>query len=378
MAVTKGVLLLLLYISHTSAKCGIQNVNIQETSEESLVGGQEFPWVVSLQDPQYTHLAFGCVLSEFWILSIASAFQNRKEAVAIVGIARMDSKEVSHEEFPVSFIVPHEDFDNSTMDNNIALLKTDTAMAFTSLVRPICFLNKGTAASPHLRNCWVAGWNPTTATGNHMTMSILRKITVRDMEPCPLNHSRKLRCGNHIERETNSVCLGDPGNPVMCQMQQVNLWVLRGLLSPGGEKCPGLFLYTRIDEYGAWIEAKTKGTASALTSFHQWDHFVPSPSFSSRAPAAQKKFPGLARMMGSQTQPRSLKSVTRPSWSANDSSRSIQDRDKGFKPAIQPMYYDYYGGVEGGRWSTSGRGRLRPRPELLLLCSRLAVLGAGV
>ncbi|XP_055992091.1 inactive serine protease 54 [Sorex fumeus] len=378
MAATKGVLLLLLYISHTSAKCGIQNVNILETSEESLVGHQEFPWVVSLQDPQYTHLAFGCILSEFWILSIASAFQDRKEAVAIVGIARMDSKEVSHEEFPVSFIVTHEDFDNSTMDNNIALLKTDTAMAFTNLIRPICFLNKGTADSPRLRNCWVAGWNPTTATGNHMTMSILRKITVRDMEPCPLNHSRKLRCGNHIERETNSVCLGDPGNPMMCQMQQVNLWVLKGLLSPGGEKCPGLFLYTRIDNYGAWIEAKTKGTASALTSFHQWDNFVPSPSFSSRTPAARKKLSGLSRMIGSQTYPQNLKSVTQPSWPANDSIRSIQDRDKGFKSGIQPMYYDYYGGVEGGRWSPLSRGQLHRRPELLLLCSGLLFFGAGV
>lgn len=33
--------------------------------------------MVSLQDSQYTHLAFGSILSEFWILSIASAFQNR-------------------------------------------------------------------------------------------------------------------------------------------------------------------------------------------------------------------------------------------------------------------------------------------------------------
>lgn len=63
---------------HTlSAGCGIQKINVMETSEEGLVKDKEFPWVVSLQDSQYTHLAFGSILSEFWIISIASALQNR-------------------------------------------------------------------------------------------------------------------------------------------------------------------------------------------------------------------------------------------------------------------------------------------------------------
>lgn len=48
-----------------------------EISEEGLVNDKEFPWVVSLQDSQYTHLAFGSILSEFWIISIASVLQNR-------------------------------------------------------------------------------------------------------------------------------------------------------------------------------------------------------------------------------------------------------------------------------------------------------------
>lgn len=45
--------------------------------EENLVSSTEFPWVVSIQDKQYTHLAFGCILSKFWILSTASTLQHR-------------------------------------------------------------------------------------------------------------------------------------------------------------------------------------------------------------------------------------------------------------------------------------------------------------
>ena len=64
---------------------------------------------------------------------------SRKDAVAIIGIAKMDAKLIAHEEYPINTIIIHEDFDNKTMRNNIALLKTDTAMQFNSLVRPICF-----------------------------------------------------------------------------------------------------------------------------------------------------------------------------------------------------------------------------------------------
>lgn len=44
-------------------------------------------------------------------------------------------------------------------------------------------------------------------TGNHMTMSILRKISVKDIDLCPLHRIKKTGCGNHVEQETDAVCL---------------------------------------------------------------------------------------------------------------------------------------------------------------------------
>lgn len=78
MAIGHQLLAPMVRAPHTfPAGCGIQKSNVMETSEEGLVNDKEFPWVVSLQDSQYTHLAFGSILSEFWIISIASVFQNR-------------------------------------------------------------------------------------------------------------------------------------------------------------------------------------------------------------------------------------------------------------------------------------------------------------
>lgn len=44
-------------------------------------------------------------------------------------------------------------------------------------------------------------------TGHHMTMSILRKISVKNIDMCPLHNYEKTGCGYHVEKETDAVCL---------------------------------------------------------------------------------------------------------------------------------------------------------------------------
>lgn len=92
-----------------------------------------------------------------WLLKIPLLSLSRKDVIAIVGIAKMDAKVIAHKDYPVKTIIFHEEFDNETMSNNIALLKTDTVMQFNSLVRPICFLGRKLHKTPTLQNCWVAG-----------------------------------------------------------------------------------------------------------------------------------------------------------------------------------------------------------------------------
>ena len=113
---------------------------------------------------------------------------SRKDAVAITGIAKMDAKLVAHEEYPINTIIIHEDFDNKTMRNNIALLKTDTAMQFNSLVQPICFLSQKLNRPPLLLNCWVAGWNPTSAVNGFLLLE--QAVCVPAAGVTRVNHSR--------------------------------------------------------------------------------------------------------------------------------------------------------------------------------------------
>ncbi|KAG8524317.1 Inactive serine protease 54 [Galemys pyrenaicus] len=472
----RGMLLVLLYISHSSASecasffrddmagespqkskgplmsreawgeedswcfalgsmgCGIQNTDTAATSEEGMVRSKEFPWVVSLQDSLYTHLAFGSILkpsrhvtnvriSIFSLPSSSSSFNrllpcslSRKDTIAIVGIAKMDAKVIFHKEYPVNTIIIHEDFDNNTMTNNIALLKTDTAIQFNDLVKPICFLGRKLHIPPTLQNCWVAGWNPTSAvngflllekalhwlrecllvnnpwalcclvqTGNHMTMSILRKISVKDMNLCPLRKIEKSGCGSHLEKEIDSVCLGDPGNPMMCQLQHLNVWVLRGILSPGGEECPGLFLYIRVEDYSDWITDKTKKTSPPLSSFHHWNNPIPFFNHFSEIAVTEKKYTGLSQVGLSQTFFPGQNGDTLQLWPVNNSRESPDSRAKGFRElsaapdmAVQPMYYDYYGGEAGENGALSGQNRFHRPQEIILFFFVLVFFCSGI
>ncbi|XP_049720121.1 LOW QUALITY PROTEIN: inactive serine protease 54 [Elephas maximus indicus] len=383
MAEMRGVLLLLLYFSYSSADCGIQKAFIPDTLEDNLVHSKMFPWVVSLQDSQYTHLAFGCVLSEFWILSIASTFQHRKNAVVIVGIANMDSRRKAHTEYPVNTIIIHEGFNNRSMRNNIALLMTDTAMQFNDLVQPICFLGRKLHKPPALRNCWVSGWNPTSATGKHMTMSVLRKISVKDLDVCPLYKPPKTACCSHRKQKTENICLGDPGNPMICQLQQSDLWVLRGVLNKGGEKCVGPFLYTRVEDYSDWIMAKAKRIGPVLYSLHHWEKVLPY-SGGLRGLMAEKTHagPGHAGWHRGRHQGRNWPSSHL--MPANDSRSSLDFREKGLREAgrsseiaMQPMYYDYYGGEAGEGGFIAGQNSLHQPQETTLLFFLLVSFCSG-
>ncbi|XP_073911470.1 inactive serine protease 54 isoform X2 [Castor canadensis] len=385
MAEMRGMLLVLLYVSHSSANCGNQKASLVDPSEENLVSSTEFPWVVSVQDMQYAHLAFGCILSKFWVLSIASAFQHRPAAIIVVGIANMDSKKIAHKEYPVNTIIIHEDFNNYSMSNNLALLKTDTAMHFDDLVRSICFLDRKLSMSPVLENCWVSGWNPTSATGNHMTMSILRRISVKDIDRCPLPKPRKTGCGSHTQQETDAVCLGEPGSPMMCQLQELNLWVLRGILTKGGNACPGLFLYTRVEEYSDWIMSKAKRAGPSLTPLHPWEKMIPILYYKSQTVITQSMRSETDHMewtqSSSQGQKRStfhLRLVNGSRDGQNFRVKGLQESDRTVQEAIQPMYYDYYGGESEEAGSVAGQNRLHQPQEMSLLFFVLVFFGSGV
>ncbi|KAM9061113.1 inactive serine protease 54 [Sarcophilus harrisii] len=305
---------------------------------DDLATVDSFPWVVSLQDSQYTPLTLGCILNEFWILSIASRFQNRKTVLALVGITDMNARRRTQPEYLITVILRHEGFNSMTMENNIALLKTYTAIEFNDQVQPICFPNRNLAPGI-LENCWVSGWIHTAA----VNAFILIK---EGLKAVPFSQ-------------------GDPGNPVMCQAKETRLWVLSGILDKGGASCGGPFLCTKLAYYGDWISRRITSEGANFCPVFSWEELPPpaSPAAGARPPNATRaalarafsppppRKRGRAKARKTHGRPKLRPLNMAPAGEEGAGRPEAESRREPLERATltdasEPLYYDYYSGED--------------------------------
>ncbi|CAL1570486.1 unnamed protein product [Knipowitschia caucasica] len=240
----------------------------QQKSVARIIGGElskpgEWPWQVSLRY-QNSHVCGGVLISRNFVLTAAHCFLGTEPSPVASkwkvygGVVSLDALQQPYE---VTKIILSEDYDNSTNDQDIALIKLAMPLNFDDKVHPAC-LPSHDQQWQHGTECFTSGFGTTVASSNSATNN-LRDVNVKiiDTDVCntPGSYSgsvtKYMLCAGHMEGGKDS-CQGDSGGPLVCENNGV--WTLAGITSWGSgcgdRNRPGV--YTRVTSVLPWIYSK--------------------------------------------------------------------------------------------------------------------------
>jgi secreted trypsin-like serine protease len=108
----------------------------------------EFPFIVAIYKDGHFHCG-GSIYNEHWIITAAHCTRNFESHYyeIWVGVLRRSSYSSTAQIVKVSHVIRHEGYEQSTMKNDIALMKVKHHLSFNRWVRPICLPGRGRSSS---------------------------------------------------------------------------------------------------------------------------------------------------------------------------------------------------------------------------------------
>ncbi|NXV53487.1 TRY2 protein, partial [Uria aalge] len=156
----------------------------------------------------------------------------------------------------VQKLVSHPNYNPTTKDNDIMMIKLLTPVTLTSRIQPVpvasCLPEPGTT-------CITSGWGATTSPEvTYPDVLQCVNVTIFSAAECqrlyPGSITENMLCAGSLQGGRDS-CQGDSGGPLVCN------GTLQGIVSWGMEKCgqpkrPGV--YTKVCRYAQWIQKTMK------------------------------------------------------------------------------------------------------------------------
>ncbi|KAF4073797.1 hypothetical protein AMELA_G00247520 [Ameiurus melas] len=243
-----------------TADCGKSDDNKARIFGGSDASTGNWPWQVSLQR-RIKHICGGSIITNRWILTAAHClFQPYTQFSVRVGLTKLSD---AGTEYEWENIIIHPNYNTSSLQNDIALIKLKKAITFNNNVRPVCLMEAEKEARFLGKKCTVTGWGRLKS-GSFpdilqeaevplMSSEVCAKVLSKeDLEPYKVISSNL--CAGYPEGGIDT-CDGDSGGPLVCK--DGSTWYLTGLTSWGVDcaqpNIPGV--YTRVSYYIPWIRS---------------------------------------------------------------------------------------------------------------------------
>ncbi|XP_052333642.1 tryptase-like [Oncorhynchus keta] len=258
--------------SSSATVCGTPPLNNKIVGGENAPAGS-WPWQASLQT-SYRHVCGGSLINKVWVMSAAHCFSSSDPNGWNISLGQQTLEGINPNEVSrtVAEIIIHPDYNDLTMDNDIALLRLSSPVNFTNYIRPVCL-----AASDSVFNngtdSWVTGWgniNEGVPLPSPQDMQEVEVSVVGNRQCDCLNGAGSITdnmlCAGDLAGGKDS-CQGDSGGPMV--NQQNSVWVQSGVVS-WGQGCarpnlPGI--YTRVSRYQSWIDSHIRTDKPGFVQF---------------------------------------------------------------------------------------------------------------
>ncbi|KAK3549900.1 hypothetical protein QTP86_015517, partial [Hemibagrus guttatus] len=244
--------------------CGVSNAPGIRIIGGTVVNSMgRWPWQVSLQVKR-NHMCGGSVITPSWIVTAAHCvekYSSPSQWKVYAGYLTLMQMALSSGS-SVRMVIPHPDYDPSSNDYDVALMKLLTPLQMSNSIRPVCLPNTGLDFSTS-RQYYVTGWGVTQVQGS--PSNELREAQVSLISPAvcnsrPVYNGRltdTMICAGKLEGGVDS-CQGDSGGPLVTS--ENFLWWLVGDTS-WGQGCalqnrPGI--YGNMTIFVNWISIQIK------------------------------------------------------------------------------------------------------------------------
>ncbi|XP_030749031.1 brachyurin-like [Sitophilus oryzae] len=229
-----------------------------------IIGGNvatanQFPYQVALfvYEGNTVYFCGGSLITDSWVLTAAHCIDSASYVIAALGSHDLSSTESSRIVLNSSKFIIHEDWDESLLQNDVALIQLPESVTINQQISTIK-LAEGTNTYDSLMSICL-GWGITIygSTSNVLRYVDLEVIT---NEKCSAyrDYSGYI-VDTHICTSGNGTlgsCNGDSGGPLVINGEQI------GIVSFGAADCQaGLpSVFTRVTEYNSWIQDALNGT----------------------------------------------------------------------------------------------------------------------